>query len=181
MLQQGWEIDYAASADAFTFAPQTFEEFSCRGDDGHRFAHIQKGVDVSGSWFAVLPYGTIHFITLTVYYICTIFILCHGVPEKKTEDDTIAETESEIPLIQQAPPILIKCFAEFRRFGISERKNREAISKVIGEQESSSKAIIKQNQVFYHPIGATPKPRTETRRPTARQDPDVGSQKNTLD
>ncbi|XP_063433514.1 chitin synthase chs-2-like [Mytilus trossulus] len=27
MLQQGWKIDYAASADAFTFAPQTFEEF----------------------------------------------------------------------------------------------------------------------------------------------------------
>ncbi|XP_052098850.1 chitin synthase chs-2-like [Mytilus californianus] len=27
MLQQGWQIDYAASADAFTFAPQTFEEF----------------------------------------------------------------------------------------------------------------------------------------------------------
>ncbi|CAC5394645.1 CHS1 [Mytilus coruscus] len=27
MLQQGWKIDYAASADAFTFAPQTFQEF----------------------------------------------------------------------------------------------------------------------------------------------------------
>ncbi|VDI08056.1 Hypothetical predicted protein [Mytilus galloprovincialis] len=27
MLQQGWKIDYAASADAFTFAPQTFEGF----------------------------------------------------------------------------------------------------------------------------------------------------------
>ncbi|CAC5394646.1 CHS1 [Mytilus coruscus] len=27
MLQQGWKIDYAASADAFTFVPMTFEEF----------------------------------------------------------------------------------------------------------------------------------------------------------
>ncbi|XP_071170983.1 uncharacterized protein [Mytilus edulis] len=27
MLQQGWKIDYAASADAKTFAPQTFQEF----------------------------------------------------------------------------------------------------------------------------------------------------------
>ncbi|XP_063435710.1 chitin synthase chs-2-like [Mytilus trossulus] len=27
MLQQGWKIDYAASADAFTFAPETFEDF----------------------------------------------------------------------------------------------------------------------------------------------------------
>lgn len=27
MLQQGWKIDYAASADAFTYAPETFQEF----------------------------------------------------------------------------------------------------------------------------------------------------------
>lgn len=27
MLQQGWKIDYAASADAYTFAPESFKEF----------------------------------------------------------------------------------------------------------------------------------------------------------
>jgi hypothetical protein len=30
MLQQGWRIDYAASADAWTFAPETFKD-----EDGH--------------------------------------------------------------------------------------------------------------------------------------------------
>jgi hypothetical protein len=27
LLQQGWKIDYAAGADAFTFAPETFTDF----------------------------------------------------------------------------------------------------------------------------------------------------------
>ncbi|CAC5410040.1 CHS1 [Mytilus coruscus] len=116
------------------------------------------------------------FITLTVYYICNIHIVSWGTREKKTEDDNIAETESGNSTNSATPPILIKCLQNLGVLALVKERTG-LIKQLLGARVEQQSDDNKTKSSILPPLGATPVPRTETRRPAVRQDPDAWQSK----